>query len=294
MKYTYDLQSHSCFSDGDETPEELVKTAKDSGLHGLVLTDHNTTLGYERFSQACYESKLETIAGVEITARYEGVEIHILGYSTKFKSDVLQEGLRETINGYNERSRKLAESCKKTGLANLNFDEIFKRRPLGTYVTKYDIIKAIEKKTGKNKSETTKMLNAGGALHIPYGDWAMSPQQAVRLIHQANGIAILAHPGEAKNRSIKNEVESIKLVDRLIDELIKYEIDGLEIRHPKHNPADETYYDKIVKDFELIATGGSDWHGPYHHPDQKLGNAGLTTEEWKNFLKIIQYKTGNP
>lgn len=292
MKYSYDLQSHSYFSDGDESPEELAIRAKDKGLIGLILTDHNTTMGYNRFKKTCDTINLETIPGVEITARYENLEIHVLGYSFNFKNDLLQKALATTVTGYNKRSEQIVEKCKKAGLADLDFFQLLAQRPTSTYVTKYDIVKALAQVTGQSRKDLSKLLNAGGELHVPYGNWAMTPQQAITIIHQANGIAVLAHPGEAKKRSTSyNKTQAINTMNKLIYELINIGLDGLEVRHANHTMKDETKYMKIAKDNNLIITGSSDWHGPHHHPDQKLGTAGLTTIEWKNFLSFVKGQT---
>ncbi|MFZ5390987.1 MAG: PHP domain-containing protein [Patescibacteria group bacterium] len=292
MNYPYDLQSHSFFSDGDESPEELAQRAKTEGLLGLILTDHNTILGYERFKKTCQSINLETIPGVEITARYENLEIHVLGYSFNFKNNLLQEALITTVNGYNKRSKQIVENCKKTGLADLDFTQLLSQRPADTYVTKYDIVKALAQTTGQSKKDLGKLLNAGGKLHVPYGDWAMTPQQAVEIIHQANGVAILAHPGESKKRFAgDNKAQAISTMDKLIYELINMGLDGLEARHISHTPAEEDKYIKIALDHKLIITGSSDWHGPYHHPDQKLGTAGLNQSEWQEFISLIKRKT---
>lgn len=291
MSYPYDLQLHSNYSDGDESPRVLAARAKSLGLLGVVLTDHNTTLGYKEFRESCNELELATVAGLEITTRYHGLEIHMLGYAREFNEQLLAHELVGTIDGYNQRSSEIIDRCRLAGLGSLKFDELLAARPHGTYVTKYDIVRALELSTGRARAELSKLLNAGGSLHVPYGNWALSPAAAVEIIHHAGGYAVLAHPGEASQRSTVDATSSLTLLNRLMAELVDAHLDGLEVRHTKHSAADEINFREFANKYDLFTTGGSDWHGPLHHPHRQLGGSGLTESEWEEFLDRIK-RTG--
>src|SRR5687767_11398356 len=103
--YQYDLQVHTNLSDGDYPLETVLTQAKEAGLKGLVITDHNVARGINHKAKLARRQGFESVSGIEISCKYEGIEVHILGYARTFNETLLTQSLQATIDGYNERSR---------------------------------------------------------------------------------------------------------------------------------------------------------------------------------------------
>jgi len=111
-----------------------------------------------------------------------------------------------------------------------------------------------------------------GACHVPYGDWALTAVAAVELIHEAGGIASLAHPGTIEREGSRDVLE------KLIDDVINKGIDGIEVYHPFQDDEYSKWLQSLVDERGLMATGGSDWHGQDHFEqnDIKFGEIGVS------------------
>lgn len=290
MEYLYDPHVHSDYSDGDFSPAEVVRQAKEKGIKGVVLCDHNTISGADEFLVACQKVDLTTFCGVEISTLYKGIDIHILGYSNKFNEHILKNGLKSTVEGYRQRSKEMVEKLKKDGFTNLEFEQILKGKKEGGVVMKHDILKAICKEKGKSFEEVKQfkyLLKRDGPGYVPYGDWAMSPFEAVELIGRAGGISIIAHPGDSIARTDISKEEVLDIVVDLIKKLKEKGMKGIEVRCFTHTDEQEKYFISLAKDLDLIITGGSDWHGEYHYPERIFGMIGSTKEEFQNLQNIL-------
>lgn len=295
MKYPYDLHIHSNCSDGDYLPEELVKIAKENKMQGVVLTDHNTIFGLDRFIDEAKKAKITTLEGVEISTKYNRTDIHIIGYSHKFERKKLINGLTKTVKGYNQRAQKMVNKVVDNKIASITFKEIQNKKP-SKYcpVMNYNISSEIMGKTGMSLSEASKFVTRGGIAYVPYGDWAMDPFEAASLIIKSNGIAILAHPGEffSAKRSYDSNNNMESLVD-LIIKLKKIGVCGLECRYSKHTSTQELEFIDIAKKYKLLISGGTDYHGLIHKPDIFMGTSGVNKDEFdKLVLQINKKRTG--
>ncbi len=289
MKYKYDLQIHSSLSDGDYAVVDVIKIAKKNGLKGISITDHNTWKKFDLKNKLAKRYKIENINGIEISTKFSDVEIHILGYAKNFDVSILKNGLKETIHGYNDRMALIIKKLKAANIISLDIKKIKAKKGNDLAVTKYDLAKAISSSLNIPIKDASKFVNHGGVGFVPYGNWAMSPIAAIKLIHKARGIAILAHPGESHNKLIKKfgSIKGKKIFYQLLFNLIKNDLDGLEIYTTKNEPAIKNSCLKLCKKFNLIATGGSDWHGEKHHPELKMGTGGLNQSYYKRFIESL-------
>lgn len=241
-----DLHLHSRFSDGTYTPEEIVARARRLGFSALALTDHDTVEGCARMEAACAAAGLEFIPGTELTAEQDGHEIHFLGYFIDTTNPTLlaeiarfqtvrQERVREMVARLNRLKIPLAAekvfelaNCRSPGRPHVaralvkhghcsNFDEAFER-----------------------------FLKKDGPAWVP--KFKMSALRAIELIHQAGGLATLAHPG-------------LNRTDDVIPALVEAGLDAIECFHSKHTPATTERYLAIASQHGLLITGGSDCHG---------------------------------
>jgi 3',5'-nucleoside bisphosphate phosphatase len=241
-----DLHLHTNFSDGTFSPEELVSHASRHDLAAIALTDHDTVEGCARAALACAAANIEFIPGSELTAEQDGNEIHILGYFLdtqnatllteigKFQA-VRQNRIREMVARLNELNVPL-EADAVFALANC-------RSPGRPHVARA-LVKA---GLVANLDEAfERFLKKNRPAWVPKAK--ISALTAIELIHQAGGLAVMAHPG--LNRS-----------DELIPDLVHAGLDGIECFHTKHSAATSEHYLQIAKKHSLLVTGGSDCHG---------------------------------
>lgn len=284
MKYEVDCHSHSFFSpDAGESPDTLFKIAKTKKLKGLVITDHNTINQFCSTRLAAQKYKILTCEGVEITSSYKGADIHILGYAKSFNAKHLSPILNRICNGYNTRSQKTLIKLREIGI-KINFLKLLKKSKSG-YISKPLIAREISKLKKITQKEALLYVERGGIAYIPYGRWAPSPEVVVKSIIKAGGKAVLAHPGDffGKRNSIPLSKRRM-MFDELIKSLVMAGISGIEIWYPSHTSQQISYFKSITKKYNLISTGGSDYHGKVFTEDRSIGQRGTKLSE---FLKLL-------
>jgi len=286
MKYECDMQVHSSYSaDGAYTPDVIFARAKKIGLKGLVITDHNVTAGIGPSLIAAKKYKIATLQGIEISTKYKGADIHILGYSTRFDFKVLEKGMKKTIAGYNSRSMAIAKKVNRLKIARVDFKKLLAKTR--TFVSKVNIAQIIARQEKITLPQALKFVERGGPAFIPYGQWAMSPEDAVELIHRAGGIAVFAHPGDMfYSRSVYTKRQAKKIIQELLKKLLQLSLDGIEVYYPTHTKKDTQYFISIAKKYNLLVTGGSDWHSEEKNPNMSLAKTGVS---FSQFQKIFQY-----
>ncbi len=245
MKFA-DLHLHTQFSDGTFTPEELVLYAQKSGLACIALTDHDTVEGCARAASACAAVKMEFIPGAELTAEHEETEVHILGYFLDTNNQVLLERIARFQSVRQNRIREMVAALNQLGIP-LKAEAVFAlascKSPGRPHVARA-LVK--EKLIGNLDEAFEKYLKKGRPAWVP--KTKMSALEGVELIHQAGGLAVMAHPG--LNRS-----------DDIIPALVRAGLDGIECFHTKHSTVMAERYLEIAEKYGLLVTGGSDCHG---------------------------------
>jgi predicted metal-dependent phosphoesterase TrpH len=263
-----DLHLHTNFSDGTFSPEELVSHASRHGLAAIALTDHDTVEGCARAAQACAAAKIEFIPGSELTAEQDGNEIHILGYFLDTQNATL---LTEIGKFQAVRQNRIREMVARLNALDvpLEADAVFAlancRSPGRPHVARAMVKAGLV----ANLDEAfERFLKKNRPAWVPKAK--MSALAAIELVHQAGGLAVMAHPG--LNRS-----------DQVIPDLVDAGLDGIECFHTKHPSATSEHYLQIAKKHSLLITGGSDCHGlskgkpligtvrlPYEHVEKLL------------------------
>jgi len=255
-----DLHSHSIFSDGTNTPEELVALAEQGGLSALALTDHDTTDGLPRFMAAGANSSVQTVSGIELSAEFGEVTLHILGLLFDPANQELQAALQWVREGRTERNVQILEKLNRLGY-NLTHDDVRKHSSDDLIGRPHFAAALIEKGHFKHKDKIFKqLLGKGKAAYVDRR--RLSPEACVELIRNAGGIAVIAHPGQMKltARSLR----------RLVKKLKEHGLGGIEVWHPTHKEYQTASFLRICEEFDLAATGGSDFHGKLT-PDLTLG-----------------------
>lgn len=271
----YDLHVHSHYSDGDYTVGDLVEEAKNRGVAGLSLTDHNGLWGCDLAADAAARAGLATLEGIEISARYHDLDIHLLGYSLRFNRSTLARGLAQTREGYQARIETMVRRCHAAGFTKVDFHDIQQRRSHQvepSYIS-YDVAVQLQHKHQLTPDIARALTTPGGDCYVPYGDWALHPIEAIELIHEARGLAVIAHPG------IIAHEDTAGTMHRLLQELIPHRLDGIEVHHPFHSARLVDQLTALAAEHHLLITGGSDWHGPGRYKDV-LGSCGIDEAHW--------------
>lgn len=265
-----DLHVHSAHSDGTNTPEEIVKLAKNAGLKTIAITDHDTINGVSCAQEAGKFNGLEVIPGIEFTTEAYGAEIHMLGYFIDIKNITLLQTLDKIQKGRVDRIYKIAEKLRALGL-NIDADKIFEiaknESPGRPHVAKA-LIAAKEVSTFKEAFD--KYIDFNGPAYVSH--YKLAPNEAIKLITDAKGIPVLAHPA-ASDR------------DEVIPDLIKEGLLGLEVFYPSHRWQQTKKYKDLAKVYGLLITGGTDFHGENSGREIKFGDLTITdnlVEKLKN------------
>lgn len=253
----FDLHIHTTFSDGLLSPEEVVDLAKEKGIAGIALTDHDTVSGIEHALKASKRYKdFHVIPGIEFGTIFEGEEVHILGYFIDYTSKMIIEATENLMKNRIKRGIRIIDKINSLGL-KLSIEEV-KKFTKDDYIGRPHIAKALMEKGYVKSTEEAfdKFLNRGKPAYVQRETFTL--RETIDLIHKAEGIAILAHPGLLKNKDI-------------IEKCIYFGIDGLEAIHSKHDEKDVRMFLKIARTNNLIITGGSDCHGKIINGDYLMG-----------------------
>lgn len=245
MKFA-DLHLHTQFSDGTFTPEELVLHAQKGGLSCIALTDHDTVEGCARTAAACAAVKMEFITGAELTAEHQDTEVHIIGYFLDTQNPALLARIATFQAVRQNRIHEMVAALNKMGIP-LKVEAVFAlancRSPGRPHVARA-LVK--EKLVGSLDEAFERFLKKNRPAWVP--KTKMSALESVDLIHQAGGLAVMAHPGLNHN-------------DDIIPELVDVGLDGIECFHTKHSTSMSEHYLEIAEKHDLLVTGGSDCHG---------------------------------
>jgi hypothetical protein len=271
MKFA-DLHLHTNFSDGTFSPEELAGHGQRLGFAAMALTDHDSVEGCARMAAACGAAGIEFIVGTELTAEHNETEVHLLGYLmdtqnkrllveiARFQS-VRQNRIREMVARLNQLNVPL-EAETVFALANCKSPG---RPHLARALVKAGLCKSSDE-------AFERFLKKNRPAWVPKAK--MSALEGVELIHQAGGLAVMAHPG-------------LNRTDEIIPALVNAGLDGIECFHTKHSTKTAERYLEIADKFNLLVTGGSDCHGfskgkpligtvklPYEHVKKLKAKAG--------------------
>jgi predicted metal-dependent phosphoesterase TrpH len=255
-----DLHAHTTASDGDLTPTELVKLAVDSELDALGVTDHDTVGGIAEALSAAEAAGLALAPGVEISAEFTRGTLHMLGYFVDHEHPALLEALEGMRGGRDVRNGKIVEKLNELGLA-ISMEEVL-RIAGGDSVSRNHIAQVLlDKGYCADRQEVFDEYLAKGAAAY-FDRLRLGPRESIELIRSAGGLPILAHPYQTKLGD--DELEN------LVEELVGYGLAGIECYYSVHTPEQTAFYLSLAKRYDLLVTGGSDYHG-VSKPDVELG-----------------------
>ena len=245
MKFA-DLHLHTSFSDGTFTPEELVLQAQKNGLSCIALTDHDTVQGCARAAAACAPALIEFIPGTELTAEHDDTEVHILGYFLDTQNQTLLAEIAKFQAVRKQRIYEMVARINEIGVP-LKVEAVFALANCESPGRPHVARTLVKEGLTRNLDEAfERFLKKGRPAWVPKAK--MSARESVDLIHQAGGLAVMAHPG-------------LNRTDDIIPALVDAGLDGIECFHTKHSTTMAERYLGIADQFHLLVTGGSDCHG---------------------------------
>ena len=260
MNEFMDLHIHTMYSDGDKTPKQIIKMAKEIGLTTISITDHDMIEGIKTLTEEDLEG-IEFIKGVEMTAKVPRARMHILGYDIDINNEFLNEKLNNRVDVRN--LLLYVEYLDK--LFNITFpkeelDEIISKpgnvgRPeLGKLLIKH---KYATNQDDAFDNYLNPVMEACRQLKVGY-----TKEECIEMILEAGGIPVLAHPISLKltEEELRKELIYLKSLGLM----------GIETRHIHHTPEYTNMLERLADELDLLKTGGTDYHGEVK-PKVKLG-----------------------
>lgn len=256
-----DLHTHSTASDGTLPPEAVIEAAGRCGLSAVALTDHDTIAGLPVAREAAERAGIRIIAGVELSAFDQDHEVHLLALHLS-RLDALERRLTRLRASRHARAAKIVEKLNTLGVP-LTFDEVL-RQSNGGAVGRPHIARAMMARgaVADFRDAFLRYLGANGSAFVARDH--LSVADAIGIAHEAGAIAIWAHPSDAGRR------------ERL-EPLVAAGLDGVEVRHPSHSAEDMKRLEALADFFDLVPSGGSDWHGAQEGP-RRLGMMSVPME----------------
>ena len=259
-----DLHVHSTFSDGVLKPAELVDLAESQGLSAIAITDHDTADGTDEAIQRGFERGVEVITGIEISAWHGDISMHILGYRFRHDDEQFNSRLHLLQNGREARNARIIENLNNLGI-KVKLEELMHYSEYGQTGRPHIARLLVDKGVTKTIDLAFKYyLGRGAAAYAER--FRFSARDAIAMIRQAGGIAVLAHPSSLD--------PSLRTILPLLKDLCSEGLGGVEVYYPSHSPKAVKALVKMAKDMELLMTGGSDFHDP--------DRSGYKINDWLN------------
>lgn len=266
-----DLHLHSSYSDGALAPAELVALAREAGVAALALTDHDCIRGVPEAREACRQSGVTFIPGIELGVGLGADDIHILGYGIDAKSRTLQGVLDRLAGERLDRMERMLAALRGLGVP-VTLDEVHAEAG-GGVVGRLHLASALVRlgHASSHAEAFQRWIGSGRPAYVPRR--MLSLRDAIDVIQENGGVAVMGHPGLTRR-------------DELIEYLVRLGIRGLEVYHPRHDFVDVARYLKMCAKFDLFATGGSDFHGVGSNEAQP-GSASTPIEHYYKLLQFL-------
>ncbi len=276
-----DLHIHTNESDGCHTPVEIIQMVKNAQLDIISIADHDTVEGYKKARYLAERYEIDLLIGAELSCRLKNSDVHILAYEFDYEYSEIKEAMEFLYHGRVVRAKKIIDELKKFDI-HIDYDAVTELAGQKGLIGRPHIGRAVVNAGYcPNLQEVfDKFIGEGKPAFIPKPE--LTPKEMIDIIHNANGYAVLAHPGKLRNQS-------------LIEQIIKDGVDGLEVFYPAHNLGQTDMYLQFCLNHNIIPTCGSDYHGK-DISSIELGN--FTGPEMvysyiKNMKRQIRKKTDN-
>lgn len=263
MEKLIDMHMHTNYSDGELSPDELIKLAIEKNIGTMAITDHDTLNGIKSVDKSKYP-EINIINGIELSAKADKGRMHILGYGIDLDSKILNDKMSELKTNSINYVISIYEQIKKDYGIRFNYDDLIEmfnanhnlgRPDLAKLCIKYGLANSVQDAFDKYLIDAHNKIR-GRSKGLPYSE-------CIELINKSGGIAVLAHP-----KSLElNEKEFLIMIRSMIECGLK----GIEVYHSSHSSEEMKYYLNIANEYNLLVSGGSDYHGNIVKPDIEVG-----------------------
>ncbi|WP_022819883.1 PHP domain-containing protein [Fusobacterium russii] len=272
-----DLHIHTTASDGTFSPREIIEMAVKKKMKAIAITDHDNVDGLKEANYYANLNNLELVNGIEFSCSSGNNEVHILGYFLNLEDKVFLERVQNLLKSRDERNQKIIEKLNKNGII-IDIEDV-KKETAGNLLGRVHFANALIKKGYcKNIDEAfEKFLGKNGLAYEPRLN--CPPEIVVAFIKENGAFSSLAHP--------KLISTDDNFVLNLIAKLKEYGLNGLEANYSSFTNKEKQKYKSWAKKFNLIVTGGSDFHGD-NRKNLALGQEGLNYEQFKKIKDFIK------
>lgn len=264
---TIDMHTHTNYSDGDLSPEKLIRLAIDKRIGTLAITDHDTIEGIKKVNRnenIIVDSGIEIINGIELSAKTDKGRMHILGYGIDLKNKALNKKMIDLKDNSINSVLSIMEQIKRDYGIRFGYDDIKELVNANHNLGRPDLAKLCVKygyATSSQDAFDKYLIDAYNKTRQT--SKGLQYQECLELIKNSGGIPVLAHP------------KSLELSEKefliLLKEMISCGLKGIEVYHSSHSKEEMNYYLKIANKYGLLISGGSDFHGKSVKPDIELG-----------------------
>jgi len=265
-----DMHTHTYYSDGRLSPEELIKKGRESGLEAIVVTDHDNFEAFYQVNDLASSYGVDTISGMEISTSYMNKELHLLAYSFDPTNTDLIDYAKIYKDKRKSRAHQMLHKLRGQGF-DLSIDRLEDIVQKGVHARPHIAQMLLEKEyVSSIKEAFDNFLTYGKKGFVPISH--IDTVEAIKLVKRARGVAIIAHPG--KNTQPKT-----------IHRLLHKGLDGIEYIHPSHDPITSARYKGLVDSYWMSGSGGSDYHGTRPKEEDNFGSYTVSMDRYMAIKK---------
>lgn len=272
MEKLVDLHTHSNYSDGELSPNELINLAISRGIEIMAITDHDTINGIKSVDKESY-SDIKIIDGIELSAKFPVGRMHILGYGIDLDDDNLNKKMSELRDNSISSVLSIMEQIKRDYGIVFRYDDIKElvcanhnlgRPDLAKLCVKYGYADSVQDAFDRYLVDAYNKTRSSSK--------GLDYRECFGLILSSGGIPVLAHP---KSLELNNDE-----LDLLLKEMLDSGLMGIEVYHSSHSKEEMEFFNSLANKYNLLVSGGSDFHGSLVKPDIELGTG------YKNNVKV--------
>jgi hypothetical protein len=251
-----DLHLHTHHSDGVHSPYEIVRRARNAGLSAISITDHDNVAAIDEAVAWGRQMGVEVVTGVELSVALGEKDVHLLAYFFDHTNRELLDYLTFFRHERLKRAERIVEKLNKINVP-LRMEAVLDQAGIGSVGRPHIASALVEKGLIDTYHEAfLKYIGTGAPAYEK--KYQLNPEEAVRLITAAGGLTFLAHPGK-----YTSEAELLRLIHAGVD--------GIEVVHPSHSEAQQAHYRRVIDQYFLLESGGSDYHGGKKSDDDAIG-----------------------
>ena len=273
MNQLADLHTHTIFSDGILSPTELFTKAKEVGLSAIAITDHDTMDGYLASIHIAEELGIQLVPGIELSCYENARDYHLLGFFQDPDNPNLKKNLELFRHEREKRAERIVNKLNRQNV-DVSFNDVLDKAGVAPVARPHIAAVMIEQGHSPDiKKAFDQYLSYGKPAYEP--KWNFPVELGVKLLNEAGGVAVLAHPGRY-------------LPQQILAKFIQKGLDGIEVIHPSHSEETQIYYKSLVDHYCLLSTGGSDFHGSREYDATNFGKFTVPVsiiEAMQSFLK---------